>query len=131
MHVLKPISSHTEKLSKVLSNPSLSDLQRYEGVLIEFMSLVPLAVLLIREHGQTVGASAFAWRVAALAGEAATALDQFEQVFELTVGENKDLDRKELQSLSASLSRLQLSDDQMHRLSVVMGKFATIYGEPV
>ncbi|SIS92371.1 hypothetical protein [Phaeovulum vinaykumarii] len=128
---MKPISSHAEKLSKVLSDPSLSDRRRYEGVLVEIMNLVPLSVLLIREHGQAVGASAFAWRVAALAGEADVALDQFEQVFEDVGGEDKELDRNELQSLSSSLTRFQMTEQQSHRLNVLLDRFATTYGEPV
>lgn len=129
--MMKPISSHVEKLSKVLSDSSLSDQRRYEGVLIQMASLIPLSVLLIREHGQAVGAFAFAWHVAALTGEVDLALDQFEQVFEEIVGEDKDLDRNELQSLSSSLSRFQMTDQQRHRLNVLLDRFATTYGEPV
>lgn len=60
MQVLKPIRFHVDRLGKALADPALSDAQRYEGVLAEMPNLIQLAVLLIREHGQTIGASAFA-----------------------------------------------------------------------
>lgn len=114
MLVMKPISSHVEKLSKVLSDPSLSDKRRYEGVLIEIASMVRLLA-----HRLSLGVSQ-RWPV-----------NQFEQLFEDLVGEDKDLDRNGLQSLSSSLSRFQMTEQQRHRLDVLLGRFSAIYGEPV
>ena len=114
MLVMKPISSHVDKLSKVLSDPSLSDKKRYEGVLIEIASMVRLLA-----HRLSLGVSQ-RWPV-----------NQFEQLFEDLVGEDKDLDRNGLQSLSSSLSRFQMTEQQRHRLDVLLGRFSAIYGEPV
>ena len=41
MLVMKPISSHVDKLSKVLSDPSLSDKKRYEGLIPTKVRRVP------------------------------------------------------------------------------------------
>lgn len=130
MHVLKPIGFHVDRLGKVLADPALSDVQRYEGVLMEMPNLIQLAVLLIREHGPSIGASPFAWRTPALTGEIDLALDQFEAIFLEMLGEDKALDRNELRSLSSDLSRYPLPEAQARRLDTLLDKFAATYGEP-
>lgn len=47
-----------------------------------------------------------------------------------TLGEDRELDRNELQSLSSALSRHPLPEAQARRLDALLDRFAATYGEP-